>query len=63
VLIIVAALAAPLLTEYSPTARVGRPHQPPSPDHWLGTTRVGRDVFTQLVYGARTSLAVALARG
>lgn len=62
-LIIIAALAAPLLTEYAPTARVGRPHQPPSPDHWLGTTRVGRDVFTQLVYGARTSLAVGFGAG
>jgi peptide/nickel transport system permease protein len=62
-LIIIAAFAAPLLSQYSPTARVGRPHQPPSLEHWLGTTRVGRDVFTQLIYGARTSLAVGFGAG
>lgn len=62
-LIIIAAFAAPLLSQYAPSARVGRPHQPPSPEHWLGTTRVGRDVFTQLIYGARTSLAVGFGAG
>lgn len=62
-IIILVAIFAPLLTQYSPTQRVGRPHQPPSWDHWLGTTRLGHDVFTRLVYGARVSLAVGFGAG
>lgn len=33
---------------------------PPGPAHILGTDEVGRDVFSRLVYGGRTSLAVGL---
>jgi peptide/nickel transport system permease protein len=33
---------------------------PPSPAHPLGTTKFGRDVLARLIYGARTSLTVAL---
>ena len=62
-IIILVAIFAPLLTEYSPVKRVGRPHQPPSLEHWLGTTRLGHDVFTRLLYGARISLAVGFGAG
>lgn len=34
--------------------------KPPSPDHLLGTTKFGRDVLSRLIFGARTSLTVAL---
>ncbi|MEK1902927.1 MAG: ABC transporter permease [Rhizobium sp.] len=61
--IIIVAVAAPLLTHYDPAARTGRPHQPPSVDHILGTTRIGQDVFARLIYGARTSLAVGFGAG
>ena len=37
--------------------------QGPSAAHWLGTTARGEDVFSQLVYGARTSLVVGLVAG
>ena len=60
VIIILVAIFAPLLTEYSPVKRVGRPHQPPSWDHWLGTTRLGHDVFSRLVHGARVLLSKPL---
>jgi peptide/nickel transport system permease protein len=63
VIVILVAVFAPVLTEYSPTQRVGRPHQPPSAEHWLGTTRLGYDVFTRLLYGARVSLAVGFGAG
>lgn len=63
VIVILVAIFAPLLTEYSPTQRVGRPHQAPSADHLLGTTRLGHDVFTRLLYGARISLAVGFGAG
>jgi peptide/nickel transport system permease protein len=62
-IVILVAIFAPLLTEYSPTQRVGRPHQPPSAEHWLGTTRLGYDVFARLLYGARVSLAVGFGAG
>lgn len=61
--VVLLAVFAPLLTDYLPTQRVGRPHQPPSADHLLGTTRLGYDVFTRLLYGARVSLAVGFGAG
>jgi len=62
-LVILLAIFAPLFTEYSPVKRVGRPHQPPSLEHLMGTTRLGHDVFTRLLYGARVSLAVGFGAG
>lgn len=32
----------------------------PSPEHWLGTDSLGRDVFARAIYGAQVSLTVAL---
>jgi len=34
--------------------------RPPSPAHWLGTTDLGNDVWSQLVLGTRTTVAVGL---
>jgi peptide/nickel transport system permease protein len=31
----------------------------PSMEHWFGTDRIGRDVFSRAIYGARTSLKIA----
>ena len=62
VIIHLAALLAPWLTQYEP-ARVS-PRDSllgPSWDHFLGTDNYGRDVFTRLLYGGRVSLVVGLA--
>jgi peptide/nickel transport system permease protein len=32
----------------------------PSPNHWLGTDNFGRDIFSELLYGARTSIIVGI---
>ena len=57
------ALAAPLLTSHDPVKRVGRPHQEPSVEHVMGTTRMGRDVYTQFIWGTQTSLIVGFSAG
>ncbi|MCW2818457.1 MAG: dipeptide transporter permease and ATP-binding protein [Marmoricola sp.] len=62
-LLVVVALAvlAPLLTSQSPTdSSIVDALAPMSGTHPLGTDGVGRDVFAQLVFGARTSLVGAL---
>src|SRR5262249_34488785 len=46
-----------------PSLPVGRPFEPPSRAHWLGTTGQGQDVLAQTVAGARQALAVAFAVG
>src|SRR5690625_683234 len=32
----------------------------PSSEHWLGTDKGGRDVFTRLLYGGRVSLTICI---
>jgi peptide/nickel transport system permease protein len=60
---VVVAIAAPLITAHDPNRRVARPHQPPSIENVMGSTRMGRDVYTQLVWGTRTSLAIGFLAG
>ncbi|MFB9980665.1 ABC transporter permease [Mesorhizobium kowhaii] len=57
------ALFAPILAPTDPGERVGRSHQPPTVEHYFGTTKMGRDVYAQFVWGARPSLAVGFATG
>lgn len=59
-LIVLAALAAPLITKHDPTSQdLLHTLQGPSSSHWLGTDDLGRDVWSRLVYGARTDLRIA----
>jgi peptide/nickel transport system permease protein len=55
------ALLAPVIAQNSPSDIVGLPGQPPNRAFWFGTTDQGYDVFSQVVWGARTSLAVGAA--
>jgi peptide/nickel transport system permease protein len=41
----------------------GRPAQPPSAEHLLGTDQQGRDVLADLIYGTPTSLEIGLIAG
>lgn len=59
------ALLAPLLQGWGllqdPAAALANPtHQPPSADHWLGTTRQGYDVLSRTVFGSRAAWQVVL---
>ncbi|WP_433146519.1 ABC transporter permease [Actinomadura nitritigenes] len=56
------ALFAPLLTELDPVATdtSATSLKPGAPGHPLGTDLLGRDLWTRMLYGARTSLLVGL---
>lgn len=60
-LLVLIAIAAPLLTSYNPTAtRLADVLAPPfTAEHPLGADGVGRDVLANLLYGAQTSLTSA----
>ncbi len=51
------------LAPYRATALAGGSLEAPSGDHLLGTTLLGQDVASQLILGARASLAVAVLAG
>lgn len=55
------ALAAPALAPFDPAQRVGVPFSRPGPVHLLGTNDVGQDLLSELIFGARVSLAVGVA--
>jgi peptide/nickel transport system permease protein len=53
------AVFAPLISHYPPDGiNLLNSDLPPSPQHWLGTDDLGRDVFTRLIYGGRVSLLI-----
>jgi peptide/nickel transport system permease protein len=52
------AAAAPLIVVHDPIRSSMDLLQPPSPAHWFGTDELGRDVFSRVVYGTRTSLVI-----
>ncbi|WP_018428785.1 dipeptide/oligopeptide/nickel ABC transporter permease/ATP-binding protein [Hoeflea sp. 108] len=60
VAMLAAVLAAPLISGLSPVdTDFKRVLVPPNAVNWLGTDDFGRDVFTRLLHGGRTSLTVA----
>ena len=52
-----------ILGRTKPLVVVGGLYDKPSATAWLGTDNFGRDVFTQLMYGTRTSLTIGLVAG
>ena len=55
--VVLAALLAPVLAPYDPTiGSVTQRYQGSSVEHLLGTDQVGRDIFSRLLWGARSSL-------
>jgi peptide/nickel transport system permease protein len=56
------ALLGPAISAFDPTAgNVVDRYLPAGPEHWLGTDQAGRDLFTRLAVGARSSILAALA--
>jgi peptide/nickel transport system permease protein len=57
---IVSFLAPYILTTDITRINIGQMSLKPSAEHWLGTDKSGRDVFTRLLYGGRVSLLVGI---
>ncbi|PTY38858.1 ABC transporter permease [Saccharospirillum sp. MSK14-1] len=58
-LFVVAAVFAPWIAPYSLSESVGDMWESSSAVHWLGTDNLGRDLFSRLLYGARTTMTIA----
>jgi peptide/nickel transport system permease protein len=64
------AILGPVIAPYDPQEMTRDPStgavdalEPPSSDHYFGTTNLGRDVFSQVVIGARTALTIGAIAG
>ena len=66
IVVALAAILAPVIAPYDPYEQFfeglsleGAP-RPPDAEFWLGTDLLGRDLFSRLLYGARTSLIIGV---
>jgi peptide/nickel transport system permease protein len=61
---LVLTFAGPMLTDYDPYDYVNpKGAQPPSSEHWFGTTMFGQDVYTQFVLGLKATFLVGTIGG
>jgi peptide/nickel transport system permease protein len=63
---VVLAIIGPWIAPYDPSASLSTTNgvpQPPSAAHWLGTTQVQQDVWSQLLAGGRSTVLVAFLAG
>ena len=56
---IICALLGERITPYDPFDAFAAGHLPPSPEHWMGTDRLGRDVLSRVMVGSRDVLIIA----
>ena len=59
VVISAAAVFAPVLAPHDPLETF-TPATPPGAEHFFGTDRLGRDIFSRLLYGSQSSLMIGL---
>ena len=62
VAIVLFAIIAPMFSQ-NPRSTANPALQPPSAEHWLGTTKLGNDMFAQLAIGAQGSLLIGVTAG
>ncbi len=61
ILIVLSAVLAPILAPHDPTAAdMKNAFQSPDGEHWFGTDKLGRDVFSRVLFGTRVSLVASL---
>ncbi len=58
--IIAVTVLAPYIAPYDPTDFVADPFIPPNSHYLMGTDKLGRDIFSRVVYGAQTIMIVAM---
>ena len=56
---LICAVLGQRITPYDPFNSFSAGHLPPSPEHWFGTDRIGRDVLSRVMVGSRDVLIVA----
>ena len=60
--ILLVAVLAPVIATHDPNSSVlADAVQPPSGEHWFGTDKMGRDLFSRVIYGTRTSILSTMA--
>lgn len=57
------AIFGPFFSKYDPLDYAGAGFQPPTSEHWMGTTTFGQDVYSQFVHGLRASFLIGLCGG
>ncbi|WP_424931369.1 ABC transporter permease [Amaricoccus macauensis] len=55
------AIFADFIAPYGMAEVVGGVWEPASPEHWLGTDNIGRDLLSRLIYGGQTTILIATA--
>lgn len=59
--LMVMAVLAPVIAPYDPVDQdLINQNQPPSAEHWLGTDRLGRDILSRVIWGARLSFVTGV---
>lgn len=58
-ILVLLAIFAPWIAPSTPTDQFRPAREGPTADHWFGTDRTGRDVFSRVILGARVSLRIA----
>jgi peptide/nickel transport system permease protein len=58
--LLVLAIAAPLLAPYDPVEQPGERLQGPNRTYLLGTDQFGRDILSRIIFGARVALSVGV---
>jgi peptide/nickel transport system permease protein len=59
IMIVLAAVFAPVIAPHDPLETF-IPATPPGAEHFFGTDRLGRDIFSRLLYGSQSSLMIGL---
>lgn len=61
IVLLLVAILAPVICSLDPyKSSLADALQAPSSEHWFGTDKLGRDLFTRVIYGSRVSLASSL---
>ena len=61
IVMVLLSIFAPVLTDYDPALiDITQRELPPSSEHLLGTDKLGRDIWTRILYGGRMSILIGV---